>query len=480
MVRCGKTAREGDDRIDVTNEAKKRPSRRRGSARRRRSPAAAVPAPPPVEPLQDEPLPEASAPLVLASPPEPEPPFPDDLALDTPEIEFAQRAAARPPEPERPWPARRRVVFFDVENTSRMQHIGRVIDHLALDRVGTRTDFIAVGNWRVIGHDTGRLLARHGAQLVHSAPAVGVRDWSDLRIAVAAGVWLGAARPGDVLEIVSDDRAFDAVGDVATSLGIAFRRLSYRGLTDQPRAVEPAPEPIAASREAGSGDRRGGRYRRGRGGRGRYDRPVPAPVVPVPAAIESEAEPHTAPHDELLGVARDLIFRAPSRTVTLDTLANALKARGFSRPPGSPRLITRLRRIRELQINRAGQITLVDSDSAQPWTPPPPPISTPVLAVVPREPSVPAPREAVEPAPVRTAPVERTFEQRRAEVEAALRGESVPAYSAPVDDELDSIGNAPSGDDAPAESAAPGDPPRRRRSRRGGRRRRRHGAPAAG
>ena len=46
-----------------------------------------------------------------------------------------------------------------------MQHIGRVIDHLALDRVGTRTDFIAVGNWRVIGHDTGRLLARHGAQL---------------------------------------------------------------------------------------------------------------------------------------------------------------------------------------------------------------------------------------------------------------------------------------------------------------------------
>ena len=129
-----------------------------------------------------------------------------------------------------------------------MQHIGRVIDHLALDRVGTRTDFIAVGNWRVIGHDTGRLLARHGAQLVHSAPAVGVRDWSDLRIAVAAGVWLGAARPGDLLEIVSDDRAFDAVGDVATSLGIAFRRLSYRGLTDQPRVAEPAPEPIAVSR----------------------------------------------------------------------------------------------------------------------------------------------------------------------------------------------------------------------------------------
>ena len=49
---------------------------------------------------------------------------------------------------------------------------------------------------------------------MHSAPSTGVRDWSDLRIAVAAGIWLAAARPGDVIEIVSDDRAFDAVGDV--------------------------------------------------------------------------------------------------------------------------------------------------------------------------------------------------------------------------------------------------------------------------
>ena len=145
----------------MTNEAKKRPSRRRGG-RRRRSPKAAA-APPPVAPLHDELLDETpAAPLALAEPAEPEPAAPllDDLALDTPEVEFAQRVAARPPEPERPWPASRRVVFFDVENTSRMQHIGRVIDHLALDRVGTRTDFIAVGNWRVIGHDTGRLLAR--------------------------------------------------------------------------------------------------------------------------------------------------------------------------------------------------------------------------------------------------------------------------------------------------------------------------------
>ena len=106
MVRCRGTTRRVDDRIDVTNEAKKRPIRRRGGGRRR-SPKT-VAAPPPVAPLHDELLDETpAAPLALAEPAEPEPaaPFLDDLALDTPEVEFAQRVAARPPEPERPWPA---------------------------------------------------------------------------------------------------------------------------------------------------------------------------------------------------------------------------------------------------------------------------------------------------------------------------------------------------------------------------------------
>lgn len=125
----------------------------------------------------------------------------------------------------------RRAVFFDVENTSRAQHIDRVIRHLGLDDAGPPPEFVAVGNWRVISDDTARLLARHGARLVHSAPAAGVKDWSDLRIAVDAGVWLGEARPGDSLDIVSDDRAFDTVGDVAAALGVNFRRLSYRQLS---------------------------------------------------------------------------------------------------------------------------------------------------------------------------------------------------------------------------------------------------------
>src|SRR5437773_1926572 len=287
----------------------------------------------------------------------------EGLPLSIPEPALAARVPA--PEPARPLPSGRRAIFFDVENTSRAEHISRVIAHLALDRVGRRTEFFAVGNWRVIGHDTARLLARQGAALVHSAPSVGVRDWSDLRIAVASGVWLAGARPGDVIEIVSDDRAFDAVGDVAASLGVTFRRLSYRGLLGVP-----TPEPIEVERverDYAHADR-GGRRRRHRGGRGRRDHGAPRPVhhAPAPHAARSEpaagAEPHTAPHDEIVAVVRDLA-RARG-TVTLDSLANALKSRGFSRPPGSPRLITRLRRIKELDVNRAGVITLVDDAAA--------------------------------------------------------------------------------------------------------------------
>lgn len=288
-----------------------------------------------------------------------------------PEPVFAARMPA--PEPERVLPSARRAIFFDVENTSRAEHIARVIDHLAVDRMGRRTDFVAVGNWRVIGHDTARLLARHGAHLVHSAPSTGVRDWSDLRIAVSAGVWLASARPGDIVEIVSDDRAFDAVGDIAASLGIAFRRLSYRGLTglpaEEPEAREAASEPRGQRRRRGR--RRGWRAPSAVPSAAPVAVPAPAPpaVLPRPQAVGNgaepvavpEGEPHTAPHDEIVAVVHDLVSSAPGRPVTIDSLANALKARGFSRPPGSPRLITRLRRIKELTVNRAGVITLVDS-----------------------------------------------------------------------------------------------------------------------
>jgi|SRR5438093_274034 len=272
-------------------------------------------------------------------------------ALEAPEPVFATRVP--PPVPERRRPTTRHAIFFDVENTSHPGHIERVIERLAIDHLGRSTEFYAVGNWRVIGHETARLLARHGAQLVHSAPSTGVRDWSDLRIAVSAGVWLAGAHPGDVIEIVSDDRAFDAVGDVAAALGITFHRLTARTLAGA--APEPAPAPPQER-----GRRRTGRRRR-------HGSRAHAPVVEVrretdgaqPPRHDQPEEPHTAPHDELVLVVRELADRTANGAVLIDNLARTLKARGFSRPPGSPRLVTRLRRIKELMVSPTGMITLV-------------------------------------------------------------------------------------------------------------------------
>ena len=131
----------------------------------------------------------------------------------------------------------RRAVFLDVENSSRPARIRAVLEELSLEgRPGT--DIVAMGNWRVVSPDTARLLSAHGAKLVHSAPMPGVKDWSDLRIAVTVGIWLGRARSGDVLEIVSDDRAFDAVGDAAAMRGVTFRRLSARAMLEPPAGAE--------------------------------------------------------------------------------------------------------------------------------------------------------------------------------------------------------------------------------------------------
>jgi hypothetical protein len=338
------------------------------------------------------PRPEPVPPPVPAAEVTPtEPPIP--LAVPEPAL-----AARVQPAPERPLPATRRAIFFDVENTSRAEHISRVIAHLAVDRGGRRTEFFAVGNWRVIGHDTARLLARHGAQLVHSAPSVGVRDWSDLRIAVASGVWLASARADDVIEIVSDDRAFDAVGDVAASLGVSFRRLSYRALLGMPVADVPEREAPVESAHARQG---GGRSRRGRRGR-HYGRPEhagrpssPPSIAAVPSLQAGAAEPHTAPHDEIVAVVRELAQSSSGRNVTLDSLANALKSRGFSRPPGSPRLITRLRRIKELEVSRAGVITLLDGTVQRPTEAEtvPEPFEAPPLTEEPEQ-SAPPPAES--------------------------------------------------------------------------------------
>lgn len=144
----------------------------------------------------------------------------------------------------------RRAVFFDVENASRVGHITAILAALHLPDGGHARVF-AIGNWRVVSQETAHVLAHAGATLIHSAPDFGVKDWSDLRIAVEAGRWLGEARADDVLEIVSDDQAFDAVGDVAAGLGVVFRRVSPRRLRQPPQPA--ARRPRSRSRPGQSG-----------------------------------------------------------------------------------------------------------------------------------------------------------------------------------------------------------------------------------
>src|SRR5262245_38677900 len=194
----------------------------------------------PRAPVVEEPAPALAVPVAPEVIEVVEEPAPFPLPVSRIESAFASRMP--PPEPERPRPPGRRAIFLDVENTSRAQHLAHVIDHLGVDPWDRRTELVAVANWRVVGHEAARLLAARGAYLVHSAPSTGVRDWSDLRIAVAAGIWLAAARPGDIIEIVSDDRAFHVVGDVAARPGIGLRRLSYRRLVKEDAVEAPVPE----------------------------------------------------------------------------------------------------------------------------------------------------------------------------------------------------------------------------------------------
>lgn len=361
--------------------------------RRRRRPAKAT------APAEVVAAPEVAAPPFIAPEPEPVP----ELARVAPEPVFAARVP--PPAPDRQRPTNRHAIFFDVENTSNPTHIERVVGRLAIDHLGRSTEFFAVGNWRVIGHETGRVLARFGAQLLHSAPSTGVRDWSDLRIAVSAGVWLAGAHPGDVLEIVSDDRAFDAVGDVAAALGITFHRLTARTLS----GVLPAAEP---SRPASGSDRGRRRGRRGhRGGRPAGLEVEPRrlePVRPAPRPVEESDEAQSAPHDELVTVVRELAERSPNGAVLIDNVARALKARGFSRPPGSPRLVTRLRRIRELSVSPTGMISLALGGPTT-HTAPPPPAPIPVEPMPPPE----QPFEAEAEAPAAPAPAARRRRRSR-------------------------------------------------------------------
>jgi len=274
------------------------------------------------------------------------------------------RPATEPPTPPVPSaPAvARRGVFIDVENTSSEDDLQRVLDHLKIDRKTQPTELYALGNWKSVGIRVARMLAGLGAQLIHSAPAPGVRDWSDLHIAVAAGRWLATAGPRDELDIISDDRAFDAVGDAAAASGVTFRRISYRTL------IGAGTHPTAPAEARPRRRRRGGRGRGSRAAGQLRRAPEPAVTRPVPPPAPSEEAPprpataeeaaHAASHEQIRAALAKL-SGGTTRWINLDALANLLRGEGFVRPPGSPRLITRVRRIKDVEVSPNGMVRLV-------------------------------------------------------------------------------------------------------------------------
>src|SRR6185295_12059460 len=92
------------------------------------------------------------------------------------------RAAAKTPKTADGNRGSRRTIFIDVENTSSETALLGALDQLGVDHASTPTELVAVGNWRVIGQHVARMLAQRGARLMHTAPATGVKDWSDLSI----------------------------------------------------------------------------------------------------------------------------------------------------------------------------------------------------------------------------------------------------------------------------------------------------------
>src|SRR5207237_5423699 len=114
--------------------------------------------------------------------------------------------------------------------------------------------------------------------------------------------------------------------------------------------------------------RRGRRLRRGPAQPAPWGQaavPATAPAAPlalpaVPASTNgAEKDIQGATPEQIIATIARLTARAPERGVNLDLLINALKAEGFGRPAGSPRLVTRLRKMKDVEVSPTGMVRLV-------------------------------------------------------------------------------------------------------------------------
>src|SRR5260370_42548878 len=101
----------------------------------------------PRTPAPQPPRPRTAAAPTPAEAAEPESTLPA-VRTATPERAFVARF--KPPAPSPPLPSGRRAIFVDVENSSRADHVSRVLDHLAIDRQDRPVELIAVGHLRAV------------------------------------------------------------------------------------------------------------------------------------------------------------------------------------------------------------------------------------------------------------------------------------------------------------------------------------------
>ena len=77
------------------------------------------------------------------------------------------------------------------------------------------------------------------------------------------------------------------------------------------------------------------------------------------AAGIAGGEVHGASRDQMIAVIERLTNGEAGRWINLDVLERALKDQGFARPPGSPRLVTRLRALKkDVEIDAHGRVRL--------------------------------------------------------------------------------------------------------------------------
>ena len=152
----------------------------------------------------------------------------------------------------------------------------------------------------------------------------------------------------------------------------------------------------------------------------------------------------------------DELLRTSPMGITLDALSNALKSRGFRRTPGSPRLITRLRNLKGIEVTRTGIVRLMEGSA------PAPPAH--------REDD--APRHPVAQLAGMPQIIATNFDRPPAAATAEGNGDAGTDADADGDEDESSGPGNEIGAGEPVEPGHPAEPGTARRRRRGGRRRR--------